>query len=296
MHSDTDYRRFGRANFDKGTRRMKDDSPDALRDAFRSLWGAYENYLDDSPDLGGNIRNRNRAFEDHLRSAGLHADFTQNVFGCSEAGLLADLTPRIFQEQLFQKDGQKRTDEHNAFSSDYERFRGGRPAKAPVARMLNLLAVVRNNLQHGQKVLPKDWAEMRRRNLEIFKLVAPIQHRLVTRLFETLWADGLFAYGTLRSSGPSYELVSNLVDSVARGYHLKGSLYDLGDHTGVVIGSGGTVVGDLLRSVRLHELLARADEIEGVQFERRLTWVDSESSPEQSALAWVYEYKGGDDL
>lgn len=133
---------------------------------------------------------------------------------------------------------------------------------------------------------------MMKRNLQIFELVAPIQHRLVTQLFETRWADGLFAYGTLRYSGPSYGLVQDLVDSVESGYRLTGSLYDLGSHTGVVIGSGGTVRGDLLRSQRLHELLARADGIEGVQFKRRLVWIHSESGPGQSALAWVYEYTG----
>ena len=57
--------------------------------------------------------------------------------------------------------GEKRSDEHDAFASDYERFRSGRPIKEPIARLLNLLAVVRNNLQHGQKPLPNDWPEMR---------------------------------------------------------------------------------------------------------------------------------------
>jgi gamma-glutamylcyclotransferase (GGCT)/AIG2-like uncharacterized protein YtfP len=292
MRSGTDYRRYGRENYEEGTRRLSDGSPNALRDAFSLLWQAYENYLDDSAVPGETIRDRNANFEDDLQTAGLHAGFVQSVFSCPEAGLLADLTPCIFGEQHFQRTGQKRTDEHNAFSSDYERFRRGHQPKAPLARLLNLLAVVRNNLLHGQKVLPEDFPEMQRRNLEIFKLVAPIQHRLVTLLFETRWADGLFVYGALRPSGPSYGLIRDLVDSVESGYLPRASLYDLCTYTGIVIGSGGIVRGDLLRSVRLHELLNRVDEIEGVQFKRRLVWVHSESNQGQSALAWVYEYTG----
>lgn len=292
MAGGTDYRRFGRENFDAGVRQLGAGSPDALRDAFRSLWEAYENYLDDSALPGATIRDRNAAFEERLRSAGLHAHVMQNVYSCPEAGLLADLTPRIFREEQFQRTGEKRTYEHDAYSSDYERFRSGRRAKEPVARLLNLVAVVRNNLQHGQKVLPADWPQMRDRNLRIFELVAPIQHRLMTQLFETLWSDGLFAYGTLRPSGPSHDLVGDLVDSVDSGYRVTGSLYDLGSHTGIVIGSGGPVRGDVLRSTRLHELLARADGIEGAQFKRRLVWAHAERDPSQSLLVWVYEYVG----
>jgi gamma-glutamylcyclotransferase (GGCT)/AIG2-like uncharacterized protein YtfP len=289
---DTDYRRFGRENFDAGMRRLVEASPGALRDAFRSLWEAYENCLDGSGVPTGTIRVRNKTFEAALKNKGLHDHVTREVLSSPQAGLLADLEPRIFQEEVFQRTGRRRTDEHDAFASDFERFRGGRRVKEPLARLLNLLAIVRHNLQHGQKVLPQDWPAMRERNLTIFELVAPIQGRIVAQLFETFWADGLFAYGTLRASGPAHNLVLDLVDSVQSGYHLAGSVYDLGSHAGLVIGSGGSVRGDLLRSARLHDLLARADEIEGVHFKRRLVWVHLESGPQQSALAWAYEYTG----
>lgn len=292
MAGDTDYRRFGRENFDAGERQRRAGSPDALRDAFRSLWEAYENYLDDSALPGATVRDRNASFEEHLRTAGLHEHVMWDVLSCPEAGLLADLQPRIFREEEFQRTGKKRTDEHDAFSSDYERYRSGRPTKEPVARLLNLLAMVRNNLQHGQKVLPADWPEMRRRNLKIFELAAPILNRLIAVLFETRWADGLFAYGTLRVSGTSYDLVRDIVDSVESGYCVTGVLYDLGNHPGIVLGSGSPVGGDVLRSTRLHELLARADGIEGAGFRRRLVWARSERDPNQSLLVWVYEYVG----
>ncbi len=289
---DTAYRKFGRENFEAGVRQLNAGSPEGLRDAFRSFWDAYENYLDGAAVPADTIRARNAAFEARLLEAGLHAHFMQNVLSCKEAGLLADLKPRIFREEHFQHTKERRTDDHDAFSSDYERFRSGRPAKEPVARLLNLLAVVRNNLQHGQKVLPEDWREMRERNLRIFELVAPIQHRLVALLFETRWADGVFTYGTLRVSGSSHDLVRDLIDSVQSGYSVTGKLYDLGTHPGLVVGTGSPVSGDVLRSTRLHELLARADEIEGVQFKRRLVWAHPERDPNLSLLVWVYEYVG----
>ncbi len=292
MDMDTDYRKFGRENFDAGARQLKDGSPDALRDAFRSLWEAYENYLDWAELPGATIRQRNAAFEASLQETGLHAHVMQSVLSCAEAGLLADLKPRIFREEMFQRTGERWTDEHDAFWSDYERFRSWRQAKEPIGRLLNLLAVVRNNLQHGQKVLPTDWPEMRERNLRIFELAAPIQHRLITLLFETRWADGIFAYGTLRFSGSSHHLVRDLVDSVESGYRVTGTLYDLGTHPGLVIGSGGPVSGEVLHSSRLNELLARTDEIEGVQFKRRVVWAYPERDPSRSVLVWVYEYVG----
>lgn len=290
MHSD--YRKFGRENFEAGLRCLDAGFQDAARDAFRSLWEAYENYLDGAQVPGATIRERNSAFEADLRRSGLHPYVMQSLLSHPEAGVLSDLMPRIFQEKLFQRTGQKRSDEHDAFASDYERFRGGRRTKEPITRLMNLLAVVRNNLQHGQKPLPADWPEMRERNLTIYRLVTPLQHRLIVLLFETRWADGLFAYGTLGPSGASHDLVRDLVDSVERGSRVTGTLYDLGSYPGLLVGSGGPVNGDVLRSSRLHELLNRADEIEGDRFKRRLVWARPERDSFQPLLVWVYEYVG----
>lgn len=148
--------------------------PGKSRDAFRALWEAYENFLDGFPVLGESIRKRNVAFEDLLRERGLFARFVEQVTRLPAAGRLADLEPRIFSEDCFQRTGKKRTDEHSAYASDYEHIRSGCRPKEPLARLLNLLYVIRNNLQHGQKVLPEEWSEMRRRNLEVFCLVAPV--------------------------------------------------------------------------------------------------------------------------
>lgn len=124
MHSD--YRKFARENFETGLRYLASDE---ARDAFRSLWDAYENYLDGAQVFGANLRERNSAFEADLRPSGLHAHFLRSVLSCPEAGILADLMPRIFREELFQRSGEQRTDEHDAFTSDYERFRSGRRTK-----------------------------------------------------------------------------------------------------------------------------------------------------------------------
>lgn len=288
----SDYQKWAVANFQSGTGCLDAGQPDSLRDGFRNLWDAYENFLDGMPVLpGSTIRDRNRAFEGLLIERNLVSHFTERVLRLPEAGLLADLQPRIFHEQTFQRTGERRTDEHDAYASDCDRIRSGRRAKEPLARLLNLLAVVRNNLQHGQKILPQEWPEMRERNLEIFRVAAPVQHRVVRTLFETVWADGLFAYGTLRPASTRFALVHDLITTTSGTCYVLGKLYDLGDYPGLVLGSGDRVPGVILRSDRLHELLLRVDGIEGHDFARRLCWAMS-SERREGALCWVYEYGG----
>lgn len=290
-----DYRKWGKANFESGTAFLDVGQPDSTGEGFRVFWYAYENFLDDVPLLpASTIRDRNSAFERLLIDRELVSHFSQRVLRLPEAGLLADLQPRIFHEQTFQQTGERRTDEHDAYASDYDRLRSGRSTKEPLARLLNLLAVVRNNLQHGQKILPHDWREMRERNLAIFLVAAPVQHQVVLTLFETLWVDGLFAYGTLRPDSARFDLVRDLVDKISGTHYLSGTLYDLGDYPGLVLGSGDgvdRVPGMILHSDRLHELLSLADGFEGHDFTRRLCWVDP-SEGGQPALCWVYEYRG----
>ena len=82
------------------------------------------------------------------------------------------------------------------------------------------------------------------------------------------------------------------MDAGDRGYRVTGTLYDLGSYPGLLVGSGGPVDGDVLRSSRLHELLNRADEIEGDRFQRRLFSARRERDAFQPLLVWVYEYVG----
>lgn len=243
-----EYTKFGRENFERGTSLLRDETPEALRDAFRTLWEAYENFLNGAPVLSENMRYRNTAFEALLRERGLLEHFVEGVLMRPEAGLLADLEPRIFSEARFQRTGERRTDEHDAYASDYERIRSGRRSKEPVARLLNLLYVIRNNLQHGQKVLPEEWPQMRQRNLEVFLLAAPVQRHIVATLFETLWADGVFVYGTLRSSSSNFASVQDLVDKADDAYLINGKLYDCGIYPGLAIGLGDQIRGEILRS------------------------------------------------
>jgi gamma-glutamylcyclotransferase (GGCT)/AIG2-like uncharacterized protein YtfP len=286
-----EYQKFGRENFESGAASLHTNHPDSLRDAFRSLWDAYENFLDGMPSLAGSVRNRNIAFEELLVERGLLAHFIERALRIPEAGLLADLQPRIFREQVFQQTGVRGTDEHNAYASDYDRIRLGRRPKEPVARLLSLFSVVRNNLQHGQKVLPEDWPRMRERNLQVFRLAAPVQYKVVMGLFETIWADGVFAYGTLRPGCTRFELVRSLVKETCGDYFVSGKLYDLGDYPGLVLGSGDRVQGEILRSDPLHDLLLRIDEIEGRDFARRLYWAEPGADGRERSLAWIYEYR-----
>jgi gamma-glutamylcyclotransferase (GGCT)/AIG2-like uncharacterized protein YtfP len=287
-----EYQKFGRENFESGARLLNATEPESLRDAFRRFWDAYENFLDGTPTLEGSVRNRNDAFEELLIERGLHAHFTEGALRRPEAGLLAALQPRIFREQAFQQTGERKTNEHDAYTSDYDRIRSGRPPKQPVARLLSLLSVVRNNLQHGQEVLPQDWPEMRARNLQVLRLATPLLHKVVTGLFETIWADGVFAYGTLRTASTRFELVRGLVSEATEDYSVLGELYDIGSHPGIVLGVGDRVQGELLRSHRLHELLLRIDEVEGRDFARRLWWVTAGADASERSLAWVYEFRG----
>ena len=132
---------------------------------------------------------------------------------------------------------------------------------------------------------------MRERNLEIFRVAAPVQHRVVLTLFETLWADGLFGYGTLRPASTRFDLVHDLVTTTSGTRYVSGKLYDLGEYPGLVLGSGDSVPGEILHSDRLHELLLRVDGIEGHDFARRLFWAMSSEGGER-ALCWVYPYGG----
>jgi gamma-glutamylcyclotransferase (GGCT)/AIG2-like uncharacterized protein YtfP len=286
-----EYQKFGRENFEEGERSLYMRQPQSLRDAFRSFWDAYENFLDAMQFAGETIRDRNEAFEAFLVDRGLLPDFTDAVLRRPEAGLLAELQPRIFREQIFQQTNQPSTHEHEAYASDYERIRGGRSPKAPIARLMTLLYVVRNNLQHGQKVISDQWPEMKERNLEVFRRAAPVQYRVVLSLFETVWTEGVFAYGTLRPGSTRFKLIRDLVKTTDEGYSVSGKLYDLGDYPGLVLGSGDRVPGQILRTDRLRELLVRIDDIEGQHFVRRLYWV-TQSDEGKPALTWIYEYRG----
>lgn len=287
-----DYQKFGRENFQHGERLLAAGTPEEQRDAFRTLWEAYENFLDGKPLAGSTMRERNSVFEECLRNQAIFNHFVRRILSPLEAGFLADLEPQVFNEEAFQRTGHKRVDEHRAYASDYQRIRSGRSPKEPLARLLNLLYVVRNNLQHGQKILPQDWPEMRERNLQVFRLAAPLQRAVVQTLFETLWADGLFAYGTRCPSSSRFSMVEDLVDIVQDEYFVSGWLYDCGTHPGLVMGMGDRIHGSLLRSSRLHQVLARTDEIEGAAFKRRLAWARSDSADRELALVWVYEFAG----
>jgi gamma-glutamylcyclotransferase (GGCT)/AIG2-like uncharacterized protein YtfP len=286
-----DYRKFAKESFSSGER-FRRQGPEYFPEAFRHLWETYENalnYLDVHHPGNDNMRNRNETFESYVVHRGIRDDFIVGTFGLPEAESLADLDPMIFQEGPFQRAGTKDASSHHAFRSDFHRFsRGGCDAcKAPLTRLLNLLYIVRCNVDHGQKSLPQDWPETRQRNLQIFKLVTPIVHRLAMLLFETVLADGLFAYGTLRPDGKGHDVVHEYVQQVLNGYYVIGKVIEGGGVTTFDVTGNHKVQGNILTTDRLHLMLRAADSYEGERYQRSLVW--SYSRGEQDCkLVWIY--------
>ena len=290
-----DYQRDAKANYDRLLRLLEDHkNPHSLRDAARESWVIYENFLDSydlsNPDPKNTNRKRNRLFAAFLAESSLLHYFESTLLDLPEAQRLAKLQPQIFREERFRRAGIKDTHCHEAYSSDFDRYLAGLPRRESIPRLLDLLYVVRCNHDHGQKVLPKDWPEIRKRNAQIFELVVPIQRNIAKLLFENVWTDGVFVYGTCKPTEGNFKHIEHLVERVSDDWYAKGELYDLGKYPGLVPTPAGKVRGCLLEGKEPGELLSLMDELEGAAFLRELLWIKSEH--EQEALAWVYCYQG----
>jgi hypothetical protein len=248
-----DYQKFGKASFDRALRHLSSNA-DLLPETFRSLWEVYENFLNGAglrntaPDARNTIRERNRIFASFLTERAIDAVFIDTLFQIKETYELAQLQPRIYHEETFQLRGRKDTSAHDAFSSDFARYLSSGKCKEPIPRLLDLQYVVRCNLDHGQKVLPDEWPAMKERNESIFKLTVPIQKRLAELLFENLWADGVFVYGTCKPDEGNFVYLSLLVHEYSDGWHVEGYLYDLGSYPGFVEKLGYRTKGFVLNS------------------------------------------------
>ena len=164
--------------------------------SFREYW--YENYLDWCfPRLSETepFRKRFQRFEKYLQSVLVHDVFLSRLFALDEAKSLAELQPRIFREHT----GATSTSAHETFASDYARYARGQKPKEPIARLLYLLYTVRCNDQHGQKILPEEWEEIRRRNELVFSLTVPLLAILDELIMTFFVATGIFSYGTLQN-------------------------------------------------------------------------------------------------
>ena len=233
-----------------------------------------------------------RIFASFLTKRALDAAFVDVLFQIKETYELAHLQPRIYHEETFQLQGRKGTLAHDAFSSDFARYLSSGTCKEPIPRLLDLQYVVRCNLDHGQKVLPDEWPAMKERNESIFKLTVPIQRRLAELLFENLWADGVFVYGTCKPDEGNFVHLSPLVNEYSDGWDVEGYLYDLGSYPGFVEKLGYKTKGFVLKTNSLAALLRRMDELEGNQFARKLLFARHHSASAAPLLTWVYCYTG----
>ena len=102
--------------------------------------------------------------------------------------------------------------------------------------------------------------------------------------------DGLFVYGTLKKGYYNYLRVESLVTRVTGGWHVSGTLYNLGPYPGLDLEGDQPVRGELLESDRLAELLRVTDEIEGNEYERVSVEVSADDG--STRRVWTYRYLG----
>jgi len=258
---------------------------------FEKYWFTFENYLDHFfPHSGSkdSLRKRADRFEDCLKQIHVHEEFLKRLYGLPEAKRLAELQPMIFRE----------TDQdmsaHKAFASDYSRFARGQKPKQPVARLVNVAYTVRCNSQHGQKIFPDEWEDIRRRNEQVFALITPLISCLAELVITQFIVSGIFSYGTLQEASDA-----DFSFDVEReeGLRIKGRLYDMGRFPAWRYNTWEWVHGCVLIAPERHRLqhVDSCDDVEGDQFERRLVLsYDEDDQPKH--LTWAYHYKSEPDF
>jgi len=252
---------------------------------FSNYWYAFENFLDANfphENEKDSVRKRLGRFEDQTRQDGTHKAFFRTVYSMKPARDLAELQPRIFREIT------RDTAAHDAFASDCSRFVQGQDPKEPLFRILNLLYTVRCNAEHGQKILPEEWDEIRTRNKLVLSLTRPVIELIDTLMITFYVAAGIFAYGTLKDA--SFERQFDSIERVD-GVHIRGHLYDMGKFPAWRYQTWGRVYGRILQtdlSSRL-DFLKFCDEVEGSQFQRRLMYAYDENG-DAKHIVWAYHY------
>ena len=250
---------------------------------FEKYWCAFENYLDhhfphEEPD--DSFRKRAERFEKHLKQIVVHETFWHQLYHLRETKELAELQPRIFREI------DRNTFAHDAFASDYSRVIRGQKPKNPVARLINLLYIVRCNSQHGQKILPDEWEDIRRRNEHVFSLTAPLISSLTELVITQFCVLGIFSYGTLQeASEADFSFPMERHEEL----RIKGHLYDMGRFPGWQYNTTGWVYGCVLSAPSLFRLkhVRFCDKVEGDQFERRLVLAYNQQGNPRF-LVWAY--------
>lgn len=254
---------------------------------FNEYWYAFENYLDLRFPPAAERESflaRLKRFEDYLMQVLVHETFWRRIYRSACIRDLAELQPRVFRENTGD------TSAHDAFASDFSRFTRGQKPKEPIARVLNLLYTVRCNVQHGQKPLPDEWEEIRKRNELVFSLTIPIIAKIDELVIALFIAAGIFSYGTLQEAldDQRFPYSTERLD----GFRIKGHLFDLGIFPAWRYETWGWVHGCILRVPTMFRLkhLAFCDEVEGERFERRLALAYGENDQPQH-IVWAYHYR-----
>jgi|GEM_PF-3551240 len=292
------YLTFAKDNYERGLEHLLQGSDDGHKAACGELWGVLENYLCHHQihvPGRGTTRDELAVLEERISDSGLHDQLVQELFSLRETEQLANLVPRIHREETSAMGRSPDTSAHEAFSSDFDRYRTGDKCKEPLLRLAMLVFTVRCNLDHGQKVLPRDEDEMRKRNALIFKLVAPPLDRLARFLFELDFAQGVFVYGTFMPGQSRWAMVEALVQQDADEWRVTGELYDAGPFPALLLRGRRLASGAVLTARSLLPVLQRMDSCEGRLFRRRLAWARSPAKKEERRLVWVYEFSDSVD-
>lgn len=258
---------------------------------FEKYWFAFENYLDHHIPLDGpgdSLRKRAERFEEDLKQILVHETFWRRLYYLPEAKEVAELQPRIFREI----DGN--TSAHDAFASDYSRLVRGQKLKEPVARLINLLYTVRCNSQHGQKILPDEWEDIRRRNEQVFVLTTPLLSCLAELVITQFVVLGVFSYGTLQeASDADFSFTVERHEDL----RIKGHLYDMGRFPAWRFNTWGWVHGCVLSAPSQFRLkhVSFCDDVEGDQFERRLVLAYDQNG-DARFLVWAYHFSSEPDF
>lgn len=153
---------------------------------------------------------------------------------------------------------------------------------------------MRNNIQHGQKPLPDEWEDIRRRNGQVFALTTPLLSDLAELVITQFIVRGVFSYGTLKeASDADFSFTVRHYE----GLRIKGHLYDMGRFPAWRYNTWGWVHGGVLRAPSQFRLkhVYFCDEVEGDQFERRLILAYDQNGDAQ-CLVWGYHFSSEPDI
>lgn len=261
-----------------------------LFDALNSLWNA-------AAQLVGDPEPSERSSIKRLFREGMAADLARWLFLQDGIRALAEFRPYIQAESVLRdvlpgkalNSTQRRSaeDYHSKFARDFGSHRTGDLTDANLHdRLGDVLYVIRNNIQHGNKTPYGPDPDKAKRDNDVSRIAAPVLDDCVEALFG-MPSQKLACYGTLRPGAPNHGVMAEI----------PGRWW-----SGDVRGARSTVAGlpafrwdtardpanvDVLESSELPKHWAKLDEFEGASYRRSL--VPMELLDGHVALAQIYE-------